>query len=43
MACAYQDSVQNLKGEKMMQINQMEQWIGKEEKRAIIEYLDSGG
>lgn len=24
-------------------LNQMEPWIGKEEKRAIIEYLDSGG
>lgn len=27
----------------MMRINQMELWIGKEEKRAMIEYLDSGG
>lgn len=27
----------------MKRINQMEPWIGEEEKRALIEYLDSGG
>lgn len=27
----------------MERINQMEPWIGKEEKNAVIEYLDSGG
>ena len=27
----------------MKRINQMEPWIGEEEKRAMIEYLDSGG
>ena len=27
----------------MKRINQMEPWIGEEEKRAIMEYLDSGG
>jgi perosamine synthetase len=27
----------------MKRINQMEPWIGKEEKRALMEYLDSGG
>lgn len=27
----------------MKRINQMEPWIGKEEKQAVIEYLDSGG
>ena len=27
----------------MKRINQMEPWIGEEEKRAIVEYLDSGG
>ena len=27
----------------MKYINQMEPWIGEEEKRAVIEYLDSGG
>lgn len=36
MFCACQDSVQNFKGEKMMRINQMEPWIGKEEKRAML-------
>lgn len=28
---------------KMKQINQMEPWIGEEEKRAMMKYLDSGG
>jgi perosamine synthetase len=27
----------------MKRINQMEPWIGEEEKRAVVEYLDSGG
>lgn len=27
----------------MKRINQMEPWLGEEEKRAVIEYLDSGG
>ncbi|MBT9138633.1 MAG: GDP-perosamine synthase [Syntrophomonadaceae bacterium] len=30
-------------GETMKRINQMEPWIGKEEKQAMMEYFDSGG
>ena len=32
-----------LETRKMKRINQMEPWIGEEEKRAVMEYLDSGG
>jgi len=31
------------RGGKVKQINQMEPWIGEEEKRAMMEYLNSGG